>query len=347
MPGTPRPARAPRSLGALAFGLLLKLVSGCLGATPDVVAAPPSPRPFLFTTEAATRDGSFGMVMLCPAHRHGSREEAEHALRALLAARSDAAPATIWVCREQQVDTLAHFAPRVERAIVNPCVARRLLRPAPAAAAWPGADHPVLNRLRALRAAAGAVDLLACIDVRGEPQVFKSRALDFEELRWLACAAIGGRAQGIVWRRELGSPSTRRRLRALEEQVATHAADLGAAVPWPGARGPDDVFVTALRAPRKLFVIVLPAAWLRPYAKGLDVALPLTLQADVAALDVPVPRAMVPASVGTLAGADLSVERAADRWRIRCRVRGGGDIIVIELAPASAGAGSRREETGP
>ena len=157
-------------------------------------------RPFRVLTLRETESQEFGLVMTCPAHAHGTPQQAMQKLKEILKDRPAGAPSAIWVCRSNLLQTLKEFAPLVDTICLNPFLFTCKNGPKPDDPIWPGLDHPFVNHLREIQANADHKDLLGGIYLTGDPQWFAKRQASFEEVRWMVFALVGAKFKGVIWR---------------------------------------------------------------------------------------------------------------------------------------------------
>ena len=171
--------RDARPLGVALLGCLGLLTAAGVGSgeragqaragrhlTTTRVARRPAAFPFLFIEANDVVKGTYEVTMTCPAHKHGTPEQAMKKLKVMQLAMPADREVRLWACRARQISTVKMFAPAANVIIVNPFAVRSLTGPGPDALVWPGLDQPLINQMRQLRAAAGATRLLACIDVK-------------------------------------------------------------------------------------------------------------------------------------------------------------------------------------
>jgi len=288
---------------------------------------------FMIVPEAQAQSSAFGMLMVCPAHAHGSLAEAEKKLKFLLEQKLDQ-PATIWVCRANPGETILRFGPLVDRIIVNPTVTGLSIAQTTGGPFWAGAKHPVLVGLCELRRTAGDRQLLACVDLNGEPTLFRGRKPTFDEIEWQVLAAVGGGYEGLVWRGDPDSAPSAGRLKQLCTNLRTQAADVAGARPvaWAQASGGD--LFSAVCSESKLFLVVLSAEYLDVRGRrASESPVPLPLESPEHAGEIllaPPPEVEI-LSASTLSGKPVSLTRQGDRTSLQYRFRGGGDLIICTM----------------
>ncbi|MGE5608217.1 MAG: hypothetical protein ACM359_03095 [Bacillota bacterium] len=326
-------------------GCGLLVLVGAAGARAAATTRPENPTPragaFVTVAESQAQSAGFGMLMICPSHGHGAPDEAEAKLRLLLQNGSDQ-PATIWVCRSSQIETVIRFAPLVERVIVNPFGHFRVDRPKDSELYWPGINHPVLNGLEELRLAAGDRQLLACLDLEGEPGLFGGRSPSIEEIEWQVYAAIGTGYQGVVWRNRPDDPERASRLKGLEGRLREIAAELGAAKPVRWACSTSGQPASVLWGRGHVFVVLLNPDYVvlkSPMDPSGGVRLALEDREQRGEVRLTLPKGQMVVSARTLSGRSLSARMADGQTIVPYRFRGGGEIVICRLserAPAGA-----------
>ena len=279
-------------------------------------------------------DQGIDLAMLCPAHLHGKPPEAMAKWLGLRAEQPDDRTAAVWICRQNQLQTLATCADHADCIIVNP-ITEISRRPPPAdAALWPGADHPVLNRLRHLRMAGCQTRLLACIDLAGEKNRFNGRTASADEIHWQVLAVIGGNFQGLVWR---GEPDQRRHFEQFEKHIAQHTAELTAAhlVNW--AKPPERSFVSVLASKAKVFIVLLNPQYMKSVRPGRPVQLPLERPTSSGRIELHLPDTVTPSHATTLAGQSIELTATGDRLNVQYQYHGPGQMIIVHTVAAAAG----------
>lgn len=317
-------------------------------ATPPAGYRAPRPfsLPFLIRPEPWFAASGQGMLMLCPAHAHGSKAEATAELIRLVAQYRSPVPATIWVCRENQLETLREFAPMVDRVCINPFVHDSNRRTAIGEPPWAGTSHALLMQLQDIRLAAPDRQLIACIELNGEEYRFGGRQPTFEEVQWLALAAIGSGFQGIAWRGDLASIPYRDRLdifagnilRYADELSRTQSADwvaVASAAPTDKVTGkqPSDVSVpcTAFLAKDHLFVVVLNPQYVHPKPHRLEIPLPVEPSLCDFQVELRPPPGVVVVAAERLDGAAVPLRHEDSRILATCRFADGGTLLAFGL----------------
>lgn len=288
--------------------------------------------PFLFLLEGQTKNDSFGMVMICPAHAHGTPAEAMGKLKNILQNRPENKISSIWVCRANQIQTLREFAPLVNRVVINPFATTDQKGPDPNDLIWPGFDHPFINHIRRIRQNAKDTALLACIDLRGEPICFRKRQASFEEIEWMHYAVIGANFQGVVWR---DSTPSNHRLRRLETNLQEYAGELAKAKPVRWVKTSPGQPVTASGSKKMLFVVLSDPNYMvfsQDSKNKKTILLPLNLSESTGTLELQPPLHIDILSGNTISGLPLDLEYSEKSLRVNYHYKGGGEILVFFLS---------------
>ncbi len=310
--------------------------------------------PFLIRPESWYSSREQGMLMLCPAHAHGSRAEAAAELIRLVALHRSPAPATIWVCRVDQLNVLHEFAAMVDRICINPFASNSTRGEPMADPPWAGTAHPLLRQFQDIRRAAPDRQLVACIETEGQESRFGKRHPTMDEMQWMVLATIGSSFQGIAWRGDVASLPYSDRLASFTGNLLRYANEVSRAEPvdWaavvppklavpeptqqpPDAGGqgaPGQVPCSALLAKSQLFVVLLHPQVMVPDPGKTEVHLPLSATAvqECRVAICPPPGVSV-ASVVQLDGSSLVPQSEGDRVVVSCRFAGGGTLLVYEL----------------
>jgi hypothetical protein len=286
----------------------------------------------------------FGMVMVCPAHRHGTPEEAYEKLRDILGDRLPEEPSAAWICRANQLPTLRKFAPLVDRVAINPFFAGHSNGPTTESVVWRNFDHGIVNRARAIREAAQGAALFACIDLYGETHYFADRRPSYEEIEWLTYVAVGANFQGIVWRRSRQSVPFARRLDILERRLDRYAVDLGRATPVTWVESPSGHPVSAVRSGEHLFVVLLSREYLLTNDGREGVPLPLELPETQAEVRIRLPAGRAVRSCLRLCGSAAPLSAEVREVRVSCRIEGAGEILVFRLGRRGTVSPDKRDE---
>jgi hypothetical protein len=291
-----------------------------------------SDRSFLFATEDEIIAPENGMVMRCPSHAHGSPQAAMAKLKALVAQAPSDPMTSLWVCRAGVTSSLQYFGPVVDQVVVNPF---SLIEPAaldPESPVWPRCDHPVLNFIRSLRAAAGDRRLVACLNVRGEKASFRKREASFEEVEWMIAALVGANYQGIVWRSSADLKGVfDGRLARRQEELQRFAQPLGQARNLDWAQGHGKAMVSATRSGDWLFVTILNGDYMRA-GKDRIVPLPLETRRTQGTVTLTLPAGVAAVKVMTLAGDPVESERRDGKAEFRYSFGGGAETYVIQTS---------------
>jgi hypothetical protein len=239
---------------------------------------------------------------------------------------------SIWVCRTNPFSTLERFAPTVHQVIINPFALSSTLPPGPETTVWPGIDHPWLNHLRQLRAAAGPDNrMLACIDLEGEPTYFQDRPATFEEVQWSVFAVIGADFEGLVWRRELVGSSGAARFQRLQAKLRRHTTQLGLARSVGWVRETQGLPCSAVATDETLYICALHPQYMAFKADGASIKLPLAPKGTTFRIDVRPPTGVVIESASTLGGMAVEVQKHNQHWRIEHELSGGGQMLVCVI----------------
>jgi hypothetical protein len=307
------------------------------------------PLGLILVEEGEAASPGFGTLMICPAHAHGTLDEAEKILKNRLREKPAGRPSSVVLCRANQVETLKRFAPLVDRVVLNPFALQERKGPEAGEVIWPGSDHPLLNQVRNLHRHAGAKPLLALVDVRGESSLFGDRRATFEEVKWESLAVLGANYRGLVWR-GLDGCAFASRVRALEATLRERASEMDAAAPvaWVSAEDRDQP-VAALVAGRRLFIVLLDRDYMKPSVARADkevYMLPLEPARRLVGVQVRPPDGVTVTTASTLSGRPVHVEGAGAVIRVNCRVEGGGELLICDLSGTVAGT-RQRPQTKP
>ncbi len=289
----------------------------------------------MIISNAQTDSQSFGMVMECPSHDHGTPAEAMAKLKKTLRNRPDDQASSIWVCRSSQMETLKMFAPVVDRIVVNPFVLTSKQGPNDSDIIWPKFDHSFVNRIRALRANGCGKSLFACIDLRGERRYFRKRMASFQEIQWMVYAVLGAKFQGIVWRGDHNDMPWANRLRQLEAKLGSYAEDIGHAQPVGWINASNSQPVSALCCQNLLFVILLNPDYLTTFAPDKSVLLPLDPSPRKGVIILAPPNNITILSGNTLLGMPLKLNCTENSIQVTYHFSGSGQILVFHLLTES------------
>lgn len=344
------------SLSAVVFAALLEAQDVAPSSCPTTRPSPTSrPRErgddseetesFFFITDKDIYAGRFHVTMRCPAHAYRSpRWALEHLRRIHL--DDPGREIRVWVCRVNQMQTLRMFAQAPDVIGVNPFIALNKDSPKREAVIWPGLDRRLLNSIRGIRNAAPNTRLFACISVDGQSPLFPKRSPSLQELRWMACAVIGGSFQGISWRPDRGTSAARKEIVAIEEAVRPFAKDLATARPVNLVSAPKDQPVTALVHGKRLFVVLLSPDYLN-YRDGRPVTHPLDLIERTGEIKIRTSRRFRVTSAATISGLPLVVREEADASCVSYRLADSADILVINVDRPPGEATSRPSRPKP
>lgn len=301
--------------------LVLLLAAGLCASTPPGNV-------FWLVDETSAQSAEAGMVMICPSHKHGAIDQAIEKLDGLLGERPQGALSSVWVCRGQQLETIALVAPRVSQIVTNPFVNDPPNTALPPHDAWPQVDHPLIHQLRRIRVTAGErTRVLACINLDGEKHRFDGRRPTVEELEWMHFAAIGAHYQGIVWRAD-HKPGER--LHRLQNALVRRAAPLGRARPVNWLRPARGLQASALATRETLFICLLHPKVMTLTHEG-KVKLPLGVPARAQSVEVALPPGVRVEQVESLLGDDVSWRSKASGVVIDYTLKRGGDMLIAKL----------------
>lgn len=342
----PSPSRSLNWLSLLlALCLLAWLPAPAQEAPPVPGYRAPRPfnLPFLIRPEKWYYTPEQGMLMLCPAHAHGPKPEATAELIRLVARHRSLVPATIWVCRADQLNTLREFAPMVDRVCINPFVYGSSRGTAVLEPPWTGTSHPFLMQAQDIRLAASDRQIVACIDVDGRESRFGKRHPTFEEVQWMTLAAVGSGFQGIAWRGHADDLPYKDRLDLLTGNILRYGDELARAKPveWATAAAPPHAdsaappapspHCSALLAENHLFIVLLHPRYVNVLQHRLEVPLPPDPGLATAVVEVHLPPGTSILAAERLDGAPLAPESAGEGTRVACRFAGGGTLLVLRL----------------
>jgi hypothetical protein len=287
---------------------------------------------FWIVREAEFRGQGNPLVMECPAHAHGTPDEAMSKLRSILASRGQNRISSIWVCRYNQMQTLEKFAPLVNQVCINPFVyASSDAQIASNSLIWSHCNQPLLNEVREIRDKSAGRHLLACIDLLGEPAIFGKRNAAIEELQWMAFAAVGANFQGIIWRGEPASDQISSDIERLAARLEPYTKELGAAQPVGYVRETQQRPLSALRSSKTLFIVLLDPQYMTIGKDGI-VQFPLgPVVRDHGEVEVALPSGASVLSGHKLSGATLHVNSAGALVKVPYEFCGGGEILVLDI----------------
>jgi len=275
-------------------------------------------------------------VMRCPSHAHGTPEEACKKLKKILAARDPGRPATMWICRHKQIETLRRFGPMVDEIGVNPFAAEGMVGPRRGETIWPGWNHTIINRVREIRRITEGKRLLAAVDVGGESLWFPQRRASLEEIRWQVLAAIGANYQGIIWRGRPADGFVSEGIKRLEELILAHADELGRARPVGWVAEASAQPASALASNGTLFIVLLNPLYMKPLPCRGGVELPLASKPRTVHLTIRPSACLRIESGRTLAGHPVSVTEDGGVWHVDWTFRGGGEVLILPVSGRTA-----------
>jgi hypothetical protein len=288
---------------------------------------------FLLTAEADLNRSGTGLVMSCPAHRHGSLEEACRKLRET-SRPPGGEPRICWVCRVRLHETLPRVAPLVDTVVVNPFLRFRQVAPALAAYPW-SVPHPVLNEICELKRLAGKTRVVGCLDLRGEESLFGERKASAEEADWMSLALVGSGYGGICWRDSAAVPAVATRFRQQVKCLREHAGALARSVPSSLATfSAPNVPLACRQGPDRIAVVLLHPDLMRTARHG-GVSLPVRLAPVEGTLSLALPARCVPSEATTLSGFPLGIARVPSKrvWTIPVRFSGGAVMVIVRTKP--------------
>jgi len=275
-----------------------------------------------------------GMAMICPAHKHGTPQEAMKKLNGILKTWPKDKSVSIWVCRANQVATLKMFAPMGDRIIVNPFVISGKYGPKNANIIWPSYDHPCINHIREIVDASAMKPLVACLDVNGEPNHFKKRNASFEEIKWMAYAAIGAGFKGIVWRGNTSALPWAGKFRNFESMLSQYADELWHSKGANGIVAPPGQPCSALVSENVLFIILLNPQ----YCGGWDkktLILPIEDKPCRGTLTITTLPGKNIKTCKTINNRPIQLRREGEKVLLDFEYTGGGICYVIQLQSKS------------
>jgi hypothetical protein len=275
------------------------------------------------------------LVMSCPAHAHGTLEEAADKLRKLVTDQPQGRQTSVWVCRANQLETLKVIGPLADNMFLNVMAFTSNVPPEPNDLLWPGFDHPFINHLRQLRKVPDTRNLYAVINLTGDfTSYFDKRPPSFEEIRWMTFAVIGSDFQGINWRNHQSACMFTDQVQQLEEQMLVKKEDLGKSVPVDWVSGHKKVPVSARASDKRLFVTALNPDYFKIAEKTNQVALPISLEPLTGQLEIRLPEGISVTRGQNISGRSLNVNCAGDHVLVDYSFYGGGEMMVFELYPS-------------
>ena len=286
---------------------------------------PHSPRdcPFEFVNMS-----NMNIVMSCPAHAHGTLQEAEEKLKQLVALQPEGRASSVWVCRANQLETLKMIGPLADNMLLNVMAITSKVSPDPNELLWPGFDHPFINHIRQLRKIPNTHNLYAVIDNTSDfTSHFVNRNPSFEEIKWMTFATIGCDFQGILWR---GRDFTNK-VHDLEKQILAYKDELGRSVPVDWVTDNKKIPVSARATEFNLFVTMLNPDYFRISEYLEQVSLPVSLEPEVGQLEILLPDGYSVIKGKTFSGINLNLQSDNDRIQIDYSFWGSGDMMVFQL----------------
>ncbi len=275
---------------------------------------------------------TMNLVMSCPAHAHGTLEEAAEKLKQLVADQPKGQKSSVWVCRANQLHTLEVIGPLADNMLLNTMAFTSKVPPEPNELLWPGFDHPFVNHIRQLRKTPGTRYLYAVINLTGDfTSYFEKRRPSFEEIKWMTLAVIGSDFQGINWRNHHSACTFTDQVRQMENRLVVYGEDLGKAVPVDWVTDNKQVPVSARTSDRRLFVTVLNPNYFLLSPKPNQIALPISLDSLAGQLDVRLPEGTSVVRGETLSGRAVDLESGEGYLRVDYAFYGGGEMMVFEL----------------
>lgn len=268
-------------------------------------------------------------LLECPNHAFGTMDDG---IREIEKRKAELLPGQIpfaQFCVTDQVDTVRRCMPLLGAAAANPFVLLSDRQPAAGSPLWSGWDHPVINRVRDLREAAGTKRLLARIPIGGvESKYITKREPTFEEIEWMILATVGADFKGIVW---VGQFDTGGRLRNLGHNLLCFADDLGTATPVGWATAPEGQPVSALASKKMLFVVLLHPEYFQEPVIGQIQKLPLDPKVQTGEVTLTLPDGVTTESGISLYGKPLKPRSEGSKAVVPYRFAGGGEMLVLDL----------------
>ncbi len=289
---------------------------------------------FTFTYEGSgsTCGESFGMVMICPAHKHGTPADSIGTLKKLVDERNKKGlTSSVWVCRSNLLRFAKLCSYIVPRIVINPFVYKCFHGPTDNDTVWANADHPRINHIREIRKTAQNSSLFACINVGGEPTFYKDRKASFEEIKWMVYSIFGANYQGIIWRGPRDNVAFKAQLDNLESRIAMYSDELTNSDPIKWVSAEDSQPYSALASDKVVFVILLnPKYCLETRAGAVGLPNPFSLQTGYLQLHPPDEIAIV--SGATIDGKPIPIERNENGIRVPYVYSGAGEVLVFRTS---------------
>jgi len=282
-------------------------------------------RYLVLTNEQAVR----AQLLECPNHAFGGMENGIREIENRKLGLQPGQIAFVQFCVSDQVRSIQGCIPLLDMAAINPFKELSQKAPAEKSPLWPGCDHPVLNRVRELRQAAGDKRLLARIPIGDvEAKYITKREPTFGEIEWMILATVGADYKGIVW---VGQFDTGGRLRTLGHDLLCFADDLGTARPVGWAAAPQGQPVSALASKGMLFVVLLHPEYFQDPAIGRIQKLPLDPKVQTGEVTLTLPEAVTTKSGISLYGKPLKPRSEGGEVVVPYRFAGGGEMLVLDL----------------
>jgi hypothetical protein len=283
-------------------------------------------------------------LLECPNHAFGGMQDGINEIGRRKATLPGGEISFVQFCITDQTEAIARCAPLVDLAAVNPYVTMSDAGPSPDTAIWPDCNHPLLNRLRQLVAAAGDVPLLARIGIGGdESRYLTVREPTFEELEWMVVAAVGAGFRGIVW---VGEFDTGGRLRSLGNGLERFAEDLGKAKPVRWVVTPAELPVSVLATDSRLVVVLLSPAYFQDPKVGRVQKLPIDPPLQKGTLTLRLPdRIAIKAGVSLHGRPVVPQRQAGNTYNLLYQFAGGGTVLFLDLVQTDPPASEAGRET--
>ncbi len=275
---------------------------------------------------------NMNLVMSCPAHEHGTLEEAAEKLRKLVADQPNGRKTSVWVCRANQLETLKVIGPMADNMFLNVMAITSLVPPESNEMLWPKFDHPFINHIRQLRKVPNTRNLFAVIPLVGsQTSYFEKRKPSFEEIKWLTYAVLGSDFQGIHWRDDQSACMFSGHIRKLEEQVLVYKEGLGKSVPVGWVTDNKQIPISTRSSEDLLFVIVLNPDYFKISGKTNQVALPISLDPLTGQLEICLSEEFSIGRGQTISGRPLDLKYVGGNVVVDYSFYGGGEMMVFEL----------------
>lgn len=314
----------------LCYGMICITTCVVIGASEPYIPFTHRDCPFEFVNL-----DNMNVVMYCPAHAHGSTEEATEELKTLVARQPIGKKASVWVCRSNQLETLKVFGSLADNMFLNITAFTSDVPAEPNDLLWPELDHPFINHIRQLRKAPNTRNLYAVIDFTSEyTSHFKKRSPAFEEIKWMTLAAIGCDFQGINWR-DSESCQFLDKIQELETQISAYKDELGHSIPVDWVTSSKTIPISARASKSYLFVTALNPDYFRISEQLEQISMPISLEPEVGLLKILLPDKMIPSTGKTLSGRTLKIQSDKDQIQVDYSFWGAGDMMIFKLEPAT------------